>query len=343
MQKIKLAIKYGIQPKKPIYLARLLKALLKSKFGKQIQLRGVDFAIDYACNMKCEHCFDQRLKNESRKKMEIQDYERVASEAMALGCTYFGFQGGELFLRKDYLDIIEAVKPRKNRITVTSNGLVVDEEKIIALKKVGVDYINFSLDSGIAAEHDKFRGVEGSFDKTMNAMKICKRYKMPFTINTTISHFNVLSDGFKKVADFASQEKVLINTLFAAPSGNWENNLSVLLDESDINYYYTKRKKYPTMVRDLENGFKKGCPAAKEVLYITPYGDVLGCPLIHISLGNIFAEKLKTIRQRGLENEYLGNYHSMCLIAEDRDFIDKYLSNLDKDTSLPIFISETNF
>jgi len=218
-----LMFKYGFIWKKPAYLKRLIAIYIKIGIKKDFMpVRGVDFALNYTCNLRCEHCFDQTLiKSDNSKTMLPNDYKRVAEEAMKLGCTYFGFQGGELFLRKDYLDAIKSVYPDQNRITVTSNGLVVDEEKIKNLKNAGVDYMIFSIGSGIAEEHDKFRGVKGTFDKVMNAVRLCKKLDMKFTINTTISHHNVKTKGFKKIVEFAEKNKVFVNTLFASPAGNW--------------------------------------------------------------------------------------------------------------------------
>ena len=338
--------KYGLILKKPKYISRLLfyysKMLL---FKNYTPIRGVDFAIDYACNLNCQHCFDKTLIKEGfHKKMMLQDYQKVAKEAMKLGCTYFGFQGGELFLRKDYLEIIKSVFPQKNRITVTSNGFIVDEKKIKELKNIGVDYMIFSVDSGIPEEHDKFRGVKGSYDKVMNAIKICKKLKMNYTINTTVSHFNIKSEGFEEIIKFAHKNNIMINTLYASPSGNWDKNIDILMSKEDTKYFLELRKKYPFIVRDTDTGFKgSGCPAVKEVLFITPYGEVLGCPFIHVSLGNVLKESLKKIREKGIKTKYYKKYHPKCLIAEDKEFIKNYFSYISEDTKLPIELNKTNW
>ncbi len=76
---------------------------------------------------------------------------------------------------------------------------------------------------------------------------------------------------------------------------------------------------------DFEANFvQRGCGAVKEILYLTPYGDVLACPFLHFSLGNIFEESLEIIRDRALKNPYFDHYHHLCLPAEDREFIKKY-------------------
>jgi len=63
----------------------------------------------------------------------------------------------------------------------------------------------------------------------------------------------------------------------------------------------------------------------KRMVSITKYGDVMPCPYIHVSLGNFFEEPLKAIIERGLRIKYFGEYVDTCLVAEDRNFIDKYI------------------
>ena len=64
----------------------------------------------------------------------------------------------------------------------------------------------------------------------------------------------------------------------------------------------------------------------KEAIYITPFGDVLCCPFIHISFGNLHDESLRTIRERALGYNFLAEHAKQCLAAEDRAFIGSYVS-----------------
>lgn len=61
------------------------------------------------------------------------------------------------------------------------------------------------------------------------------------------------------------------------------------------------------------------------MISVTQYGDVLPCPYIHTSIGNVFQESLQKIINRGLSIKYFGEYVETCLIAEDRKFIHDYV------------------
>ncbi len=102
-------------------------------------------------------------------------------------------------------------------------------------------------------------------------------------------------------------------------------------------YLETLQKKYPYVRTDFEaNYVKKGCGAIKEILYVTPYGDVLPCPYIHISFGNIFDKSLEEIRNTALENKYFKDYWQKCLCATDRQFIDEFLNKISERKVLPV-------
>ena len=84
------------------------------------------------------------------------------------------------------------------------------------------------------------------------------------------------------------------------------------------------------------NGSRHGCGAVKEILYLTPYGDVLPCPFLHISLGNALEESVKVIRQRALQNPYFAVYYQKCLASTDEEFIERYLSKTFEADQLPL-------
>ena len=336
---IYLRFKYGVHLKKPLYLLRLVKNYLFLLFLRRQPFKYVEFVIDYGCNLKCQHCFAQSFKKPlNSRRMGIEDYKRVAREAMGLGALDFSFQGGEPFLFFELMEkIIKACQPSKNLIAVTTNATLINQEKIIKLKKLGVNSLTISLDSGLAKEHDKFRGVHGTFAKATKAIELARDNRMNVVINTTISHFSLYSEGLQKLIEFSSKNKILLNTILAVPVGRWTGRESFLLTKDDFKYLDKLRRKYPFIRRDVDSNYLSwGCGAVKESLYITPYGDVLTCPFIHISLGNIFKESLGKIRERGLSLKFFDHYHKKCLAGEDRNFIEKYLSRTFNEKDLPI-------
>lgn len=341
LHQLALNFRYAFRPRKPILTARLAKAVLKSYLWGCPPLRYVDFAIGFACNLRCQHCFATALRQQGRRTMAVADYARVARECMDLGTVNFSFQGGEPLLFKNLSDIIRACRPDRNVISVTTNGTLLTAERLAELKAWGVDILTISIDSAIAAEHDSFRGQEGAFGQTMAGLHRALKTGMRVTLGTVITHDTLRSEGILQLLAFAKKKQILLYLILPVGAGKWNGNQDILLDQDDLAYIETRVAESPYIRTDFQANFgPRGCGAAKEILYLTPYGDVLPCPFLHISFGNVLEEPVAVIRARMLQYPYFATYHDKCLVSTDQEFIDLYLSRTKVAPLLPIRAEE---
>ncbi|MBF0193643.1 MAG: radical SAM protein [Magnetococcales bacterium] len=332
----RIRFRYGIHWKKPFYPFRLARNILIGKFLnyfkiKKYVLRGIEFAGTYRCNFRCHHCLCIRLdESDVRREMEPEDYKRVVKEAMSLGATTFGLEGGEPFVNQHWAEILEACQGKYNHLIISTNGWLFDEAKAKKAAEIGVDTINFSLDSGIPEMHDLFRLRYGSFDRVMEGIRLCKKYGIKVIINTVVHKENIYTAQFRSLLDLAEREGLLLNTLFAKGVGNFKGR-DVLLDEQAIKDYEEVIRPYNYVQRHLNYNYGKqfGCPGTKEMINMTPYGDVLNCANMHIYLGNVMDEPLDKVRNNALKKTPFGAYHS-CFLADDPDFMNVYYPLLEK-------------
>lgn len=331
----KLNVKYAFRPRKPLLTLRLAWRLFEVHFLKRRPLRYVDTAIHYHCNLSCEHCFATQLQDKKRKQLTLADYARIAEESMKAGAVNFSFQGGEPTINLNQLiSIIQQFKPWKNLISVTTNATLLTENKIDRLRKAGVDILTISLDSGVAAEHDKFRGQSGAFDKVMQTIEYATSHGLNVTIGATVFKGNLYSDGIKRLIEFCENRGIILFFSLAAPAGNWKDNYDGLLSEQDMAHIRELERTHTYLRTDFNaNWLHHGCGAVKEILYLTPYGDIFPCPYLHFSLGNILEESVSSIRERSMTLPYLKDYYPTCLCAEDKEFICKYMPIINKHTS----------
>ncbi len=317
LQSFALNFRYAFRPHKPILTLRLAWAVFKSLVLKRPPLRYVDLSIGFACNLHCEHCFATALEDRGRRVMEIEDYKRVAEECMKLGTVNFSFQGGEPLLYPNLGDIIRVFKPYKNLISVTTNGTLLDEHRLRWLKDMGVDILTVSLDSGIATEHDSFRGMDGAFEKTLQGIRLAIKKGFRVTIGTVITHQSLYSEGFNNLIELVKSLRLITYLILPVREGRWAEQDDIFLTQQDMNYVTSLTKTSPYIRTDFQaNLGGYGCGAVKEILYITPYGDVLACPFLHTPLGNIFNEPISAIRQRALSDPLYSTYYQRCIAAE---------------------------
>lgn len=335
--RLALNTRYAFRFRKPLLTLRLCSAVAKTILLKRPPLRYVDFAIGFTCNLSCEHCFATSLRQPGRRKMTTADYRRVAGECMRLGTVNFSFQGGEPLLDERLEQIIRSCRPDRNVISVSTNGTLLDPVRVAHLRRIGVDILTVSLDSADPAEHDRFRGRRGTHAKTMEGIRTALNHGLRVTLGTVVTHQNLLSPGITNLLRHARRNGLLLYLIFPVPAGRWSGQYDMLLTSEDLAYIERLTRESPWIRTDLQaNLGPKGCGAVKEILYITPYGDVLPCPFMHISAGNALETPLAHIRRRALESPYFQGYHPSCLVSTYRPFIDRHLSRTFHVSHLPL-------
>ena len=124
---------------------------------------------DY-CNLKCKICW--RLeKGEKLDEPSFHEIKRWLKECKELEVKVIDLTGGgEAFMRKDIILILKLVKKFGFYGTLTTNGTLLNEEKIKKIIKMRWDDLAFSLDGPNERINDFIRG-KGVFEKVIKNIK----------------------------------------------------------------------------------------------------------------------------------------------------------------------------
>jgi MoaA/NifB/PqqE/SkfB family radical SAM enzyme len=143
----------------------------------------------YGCNLKCEMCNHWRDVREP--PLSIARFTAVLDELAGLGCRKIHFSGGEPLLRPQVPDLIAHATALGMRVTLTTNGTLVDKALAKRLVESGLRGVNVSIDSPDRRVHDRVRGVRGSWKESVRALGYFGRYahkgKLTVRINTVVS------------------------------------------------------------------------------------------------------------------------------------------------------------
>ncbi len=313
--------------RKPHLVLKLLRLYSAYMLTNRNPIRTLDIGITKDCQYDCPHCYPDRFYEEKRKPLSVSEIVGVVKEGAGLGIVQFNFQGGEPTIDLDRLErIVSGSNPWSSYISLSSNGF---RHKIADLKRIydmGVDKLALSLHSGISEEHDAFVGSEGSHQRVLECYENSKKVGIEATLAIVLSHDNIRSEGVSQVIDMCISKNIILDINVAMPAGRWSGVTQNLLDEADYKYIDDLNRKHPNIRRDLHaHLFRKGCPAAKEFLYINVYGEVLTCPFLHISLGNVRDSGLRVLQSKALDNKWFNYHHPKCLACEDTEFLDKYI------------------
>ena len=287
--------------------------------------RGIDLNFNNACNLRCKYCFTNSPKGDHVKEyLDIGAIKKLADDADELGYFEFDLQGRELLLQPDKLfEVLEAIRPERFYLYLTTNGYHLDKKIAKKLADYKVSRVSVSIDSMDEKIHDEIRGRKDSWRRAMEGLQHVQEAGMDPYLNITVGHYNANTDHFNK------NYKTLLNV--AVPSGMWQKMTEIICDDKDREYLRKIRKEYKNLVRNIWNPFDRnnekilGCTTVNR-LYITPIGDVLVFPYVHIKIGNIFKSSLKEIVDYGFSIKYFKNHSDLCLAGEYKEFINKFMT-----------------
>ncbi|MEO0124500.1 MAG: radical SAM protein [candidate division WOR-3 bacterium] len=160
----------------------------------------------FRCNLKCEMCFEKYARVE--KEMEIQDWLRIIDEIKKFR-PRIHISGGEPFVYKDIVKIIEYIKKKNLYLHITTNGTFL-EDYAEEIKKFNVNRIDISID-GIGDIHDKIRGVKGTFEKIIKGLDRLNNLKRHLPILKINSIINIANpEKMKDIVHIAQEYKINI-------------------------------------------------------------------------------------------------------------------------------------
>jgi heme d1 biosynthesis radical SAM protein NirJ len=125
------------------------------------------------CNLTCKHCYAISADIDFAGELSTAEVFMVMDDLGAFGVPVLILSGGEPLLRADIFDIAQRAKAMGFYVGLSTNGTLIDGANIAFIVDAGFDYVGISLD-GIGATHDRFRRMEGAFDASLNAMRLCR-------------------------------------------------------------------------------------------------------------------------------------------------------------------------
>ena len=159
------------------------------------------------CNLQCTHCFiSSSPTNHAHEMMSLAEVRPHLDEAERLGVREYYLTGGEPFLNREILEIIEAALA-KGPVTVLTNGLLIRAETAARLRALSdaspysLD-LRVSIDGADAATNDPIRG-QGTFDRIVAAIGLLARAGLNPVVTVTEACEGALStDGRARLLAF---------------------------------------------------------------------------------------------------------------------------------------------
>ncbi|WP_165219413.1 radical SAM protein [Aquisphaera insulae] len=186
-------------------LARLAFKHTYNHFAEEMYLHGgrdvtkpVTFygLVNERCNVKCRYCEYWRMPK-YKDEMSIEEWQKaLLSIKEFVGTFSISFSGGEPFIKKGFLDLMQFCHDNGILAGVTTNGSALNEKNAEKLAKAHPWNLNVSVDAPTAEVHDYLRGYPGLFDKLSSGIKNAREARekvgadFPIIIKTTVGKKN---------------------------------------------------------------------------------------------------------------------------------------------------------
>jgi len=132
-------------------------------------LRDAKIKLTSRCNLRCVMC--KYWQTTTEESLPSDRWRAVFGELAALGCRKVHFSGGEIFLRRDVLDLAESAVGLGLKVNLTTNGTLIDRDRARRIGAIGVNSVSVSLDGPTARSHDRVRRRPQAFRRSVHAIR----------------------------------------------------------------------------------------------------------------------------------------------------------------------------
>ncbi|MCF7810898.1 radical SAM protein [bacterium] len=153
--------------------------------------------LTFRCNLKCKHCYIIQ-DNDNKNEMDTEKSLDLLDQLAAAGVLWLTFTGGEPLLRDDLFLLLERARKLKFAVKLFTNGTLINRSVALVIAGLKLSGVEISIYGASSKIHDSFTGVEGSFEKSMTAVKYLKEFGVPIKLKTCLVRSN-----------FAEKEKLL--------------------------------------------------------------------------------------------------------------------------------------
>lgn len=276
------------------------------------QIDKVFLGISKKCNYLCKHCYEYPNLDEG-KPVPVELWKNVVTKLQKLGTSIIVLSGGEPMLRFEAIKtILESADKNLSDFHIQTSGDGVTPEKAFALKKAGISAAGISLDDFDPQRHDMFRNFKGAHKKALQAIECFNEAEIYTYINLCLNENMIQTKGLWTFLEFAKKLNVgAIVLLEPKPCGKYSSHIGkdFLSQESReiVTEFFLesnqnkKWRNYPFVayLHHYERPERFGClMGGLSHFYINTSGDVLPCPFLQVSFGNILEEEFLNIYAR---------------------------------------------
>ncbi|MBS2039882.1 TIGR04053 family radical SAM/SPASM domain-containing protein [bacterium] len=203
------------------------------KQGTQERPFLVIWEVTQACDLACLHCRASAMPEAHPLALTHEQGRALIEQVRDFGAPYplLVFTGGDPFKRADLCDLVGYARSLGLMPAISPSATpLLTRQRLSALREAGARVVSLSLDGSSAAVHDHFRGVSGTFERTLEGCAMVRDLGMKLQINTTVSRHN-LKDLNSLAALVHSQQVMTWSVFFLVATGRAQSEQALAPEE----------------------------------------------------------------------------------------------------------------
>ena len=252
------------------------------------------FEITHRCNLGCQHCYLTEgpvgRPKPTREELTLDEIRVLFDDLAEAGTFFLTLTGGEVFMRRDFLDVLAEARARSFSVTIFTTGTLLTEEaaeQVAALHPLSVEV---SIYSARPEVHDAVTRIPGSHARSLRALRLLRDRGIVILMKSPVMSLN--SGEYRGIVALAEElgagygfDPILI------PRRDGDRApLALVPDRESMRAFFAD----PVLARELSQPVRclpqKGeelCGSGRRTCMISPYGDVFPCGVHPTSAGNV--------------------------------------------------------
>src|SRR6202041_1384519 len=174
--------------------------------GQRVPMQ-VSIEVTRRCPLECQHCYNNLPMGDQdarSREMTTEEHFRMLDELVEMGCIWLLYTGGEIFARKDFLEIYTYAKKNGFLITLFTNGTLINEKIADYLVEWPPFAIEITLYGRTKETYEALTQIPGSYERCLRGIKLLRERGLPLLLKTVATSINKHEIGAMR--QFAEEE-----------------------------------------------------------------------------------------------------------------------------------------
>lgn len=269
----------------------LMQELAQRALDRDVPL-SVQLDVTYRCNERCVHCY---LDHDDHGEMTTAEIRGLLDQLAEAGVFFLTLSGGEVFMRRDFLDIVEYARSLMFCVKIKTNAFMIGEKEAQRLRDLDVQDVQVSIYSHRPEVHDAITLLPGSLKRSVAGIRRLRSRGVKVVIANVLMMQNLSDhDGVIQLAKELGAGYAIDPTITPMMDGD-RSILRLGLGVPQLKGVFHN----PDLVGDVDEFCAVSpsdsddhlenfpCSAGHTACYISPYGDLYPCVQFPLPSGNL--------------------------------------------------------